>query len=277
MNLAVIIPAAGASTRYARAAAAEQGVEIARSKLDEDLGGRPVLHRTIELFANLAVEGVDVCAIIVPGPADPAAMAAFKARHGDKLGLLGCRVCPGGVTHRYETVRNAIALVPPAATHVAIHDAARPCASPELIERVLRAAERHPAVVPGLPVADTIKRVAPDPIADDAPDPLAAILGADASKRGPSLRAVEATLDRTHLVAAQTPQVFAAELIRRAYAQTNLDSTDDAQLVERLGQRVVVVPGEARNLKLTVPSDLALARAVLGLRGPESRPAHLKF
>jgi len=264
MKLAVIIPAAGASSRYASAG----GV---RSKVDEDLGGRPVLHRTVELFNSRDETSV----VIVAGPCHQ--WQDFIDRHGDKLGLLGVKVCKGGESHRYETVRNAIALVPDAASHVAIHDAARPCASPELIERVLRAAERHPAVVPGLPVADTIKRVAPDPITDDAPDPLAAILGVDASKRGPALRAVEATLDRTHLVAAQTPQVFAADLVRRAYAQTNLDSTDDAQLVERLGQRVVVVPGEARNLKLTVPSDLALARAVLGLRGPESRPAHLKF
>ncbi len=276
MKLAVIIPAAGASERYAKAAAA-QGVEIARSKLDEDLGGRPVLHRTVELFANLAVDGVSVVTIIVAGPADTTAMADFKSRHGDKLGLLGCTVCPGGKTHRYETVRNALALVPKDATHVAVHDAARPCASPELIERVLRAAERHDAVIPGLPVADTIKRVAPEPVKDDAPDPLAAILGdADASRR-PALRAVEATLDRANLIAAQTPQVFAADVLRRAYQQKDLTSTDDAQLVERLGVRVTVVAGEARNLKVTVPSDLAIARAVLGLRGPEARAAHLKF
>ncbi len=171
-KLAVIIPAAGASERYAQAVSAEQGVAIARSKLDEDLGGRPVLQRTIELFVNLVVEDWDVATIIVAGPADEQAMKEFKTRHGDKLGLMGCKVCAGGKTYRYETVRNALTAVgETACTHVAVHDAARPCASPALIERVLRAAEKHPAVVPAMDVSDTIKRVAKEPVQDDVPTP----------------------------------------------------------------------------------------------------------
>ena len=270
MKLSVIIPAAGSSQRYAKAAASEMGVEVARSKLDEDLGGRPVLQRTVELFVNLAVEGVDVGAIIVAGPHDDGAMAAFKKRHGDKLGLLGCTVCAGGKTHRYETVRNALALVPESCTHVAIHDAARPCASPLLIERVLTAALHHDAVIPAVDVADTIKRVNPEPIKDTKADPLAAILGDEAATaRGPLLRAVETTLERANLVAVQTPQVFARALLLKAYAQKDLTSTDDAQLVERMGGRVVSIVGEGRNIKITYPADMTLARAILGVRGPD--------
>ncbi len=72
----------------------------------------------------------------------------------------------------------------------------------------------------------------------------------------------------------QTPQVFEVGLLRRAYQQKDLTSTDDAQLIERLGERVVVVPGESRNLKITYPADLILARSILGARAPKAaRPA----
>jgi 2-C-methyl-D-erythritol 4-phosphate cytidylyltransferase len=65
--------------------------------------------------------------------------------------------------------------------------------------------------------------------------------------------------------------------LRRAYEQADLASTDDAQLVERLGERVVVIEGDPRNLKITRPIDVSLARAILGVRGPENRPAHRRF
>ncbi len=272
MKLAVIIPAAGASRRYSQAHASTTGASVdapSRSKIDEDLGGRPVLHRTLEIFANHPA----VIALIVAGPADPAAMAAFKDRHADKLGILGAKICVGGATHRYETVRNALEQVPAEATHVAVHDAARPAASADLIERVLDAAEHHPAVIPGLDVSDTIKRV--DEQAIDAPvDPLASILGAAPKK---NWREVRATVERAGLVAVQTPQVFRVEVLRRAYAQKDLTSTDDAQLVERLGERVVVVPGERRNIKITLPDDLTLVRALMGFKAPGDKPAHLRF
>lgn len=272
MKLAVIIPAAGASRRFSEAHAGATGADPgapSRSKLDEDLGGRPVLHRTLELFANHPA----VIAIVVAGPADPGAMAAFKARHGDKLGILGAKICAGGLSHRYETVRNALAEIPEAATHVAVHDAARPAASPELIERVLEAAAHHPAVIPALPVSDTVKRVDPAAIAPPV-DPLAGILGTAPKAQW---HAVKQTVDRADLVAVQTPQVFRVDVLRRAYAQANLDSTDDAQLVERLGEAVIVVPGERRNIKITLPDDLVLVRALMGFRAPADKPAHLRF
>jgi 2-C-methyl-D-erythritol 4-phosphate cytidylyltransferase len=273
MNLAVIIPAAGASRRYIDL---QDPDFVARggSKLDEDLGGRPVLQRTVELFTKHP----DVTFIVVAGPADPGAMSAFKLRHADKLGLLGVRICEGGKEHRYQTVANALKLIPESCTHVAVHDAARPCTSTELIENILRAAERHPAVIPAVDVPDTLKRVKPEAVVDEAPDPLAAILGPDTGGPKKSAnRLVEKTLDRAHVVAVQTPQVFRLDLLRRAYAQADLTSTDDAQLVERLGEPVLVVPGEPTNIKITRPSDLRMARAVLGVRGPDSRPTHMKF
>ncbi len=271
MRIAVIVPAAGFSRRYAEAA----GFEAPRSKLDEDLGGRPVLHRTVEAFTNYDAPDRTLTPIIVAGPHDEQAFAEFKMRHGDKLSILGVQIVRGGRTHRWETVRAALETAPADATHIAVHDAARPCVSSELLDRVFNAAARFPAVVPALDVTDTIKRVSAEAVADEGADPLAAILGAQ--KEGPGLRAVEETLDRTRVVVVQTPQVFEAGLLRRAYAQSDLSSTDDAALVERLGERVVVVEGDGANIKITLPLDLRLARAILGLKGPVDRPTHKRF
>lgn len=268
MEIAVIIPAAGSSRRYQEG----QGLGSPRSKLDEDLGGRPVLHRTVELFTKHD----RVNHVIVAGPADDGAFEQFKARHADKLGLFGVKLCKGGVTHRYESVRNALALVPASATHVAVHDAARPCASLELIDRVFEAAAAgHNAVVPGVPVADTLKRVGEE-VAAKAEDPVASILGADTSAASRAHVVVE-TVSREGLMSIQTPQMFEAGLFRRAYAQKNLESTDDAQLVERLGERVVVVLGESGNIKITRAADLAIARAILGVRPPAERDVMHRF
>jgi 2-C-methyl-D-erythritol 4-phosphate cytidylyltransferase len=272
MQIAVIIPAAGFSRRYAEAA----GFDGPRSKLDEDLGGRPVLHRTVEAFANYDGQGCMLGPIIVAGPHDPEAFDAFRLRHGDKLSILGVRLIRGGASHRWETVAAGLAEVPESATHIAVHDGARPCVGAALLDRVFDAASRHGAVVPGLDVADTVKRVAEEPIEEPDADPLGAILGG-ADKVGPGPRQVLETLDRRGLVAVQTPQVFEAGLLRRAYAQADLSSTDDAGLVERLGERVVVVEGDPANIKITTPTDLLVARAVLGVRPPRERESHKRF
>ncbi len=269
IRVSVIIPAAGFSGRYV------EGMEVPRSKLDEDLGGRPVLQRTVETFVNYEHEEVTIGSIIVAGPHDQKQMDAFKARHGDKLGLLGAVVVSGGVTHRWETVKAALAHVPEESTHVAVHDGARPCVSRELLDRLFDGATKFPAVIPVLDVGDTIKRVATEPVPDPKPDPFAAILGD--TGRGPIYRAVEQTLDRSGLVLVQTPQVFETALLKRAYEQSDLSSTDDAGLVERLGERVIGVPGEARNLKITRPADLRLCRLIMGVGGPEERAAHKRF
>lgn len=271
MNLAVIIPAAGSSDRFKLAARAE-GHDAPRSKLDEDLGGRPVLQRTVELFTSRP----EVSAIIVAGPHDDDAMGEFRLRHADKLAVLGVTLVPGGKTHRWETVRGALAHVPEACTHVAVHDAARPGTPPELLDRLFEAAERHPAVIPALPIADTVKRVADAPeLAGDA-DPLAAILGEDAKPTAAPRRVAE-TLDRVELVTVQTPQVFEKQLLARAYDDPDPSATDDASLVERLGEPVLVVEGDVRNMKITTPADVRALRAMLNLKGPAQRAAHKRF
>lgn len=261
MSLAVIIPAAGASTRFG-----------GKDKLNEDLGGRPLLHRTVELFVNHDRPTF----IIVAGPHEETRFDEFRLRHGDKLALLGVSICRGGAEFRWQSVHAALEHVPERCAHVAVHDAARPCASARLLDRVFDAGNAHDAVVPAIDVADTLKRIDPTPIESGAHDPLDALVGASGD-RGGDARAVLETIPRENLVAVQTPQVFGADLLRRAYAQDDLTGTDDAGLVERLGGRVVTVPGEVTNIKITRPDDIRLAMAILGLKPPRARATHKKF
>ena len=146
-------------------------------------------------------------------------------------------VVAGGTT-RSASVRAGLAEVPASAEVVVVHDAARPCASPALFAAVV-AAVRGGAdgAVPGLPVADTVKQV----------DAAGVVVG---------------TVDRSALVGVQTPQAFAADVLRRAHAGAG-QATDDAGLVEAAGGRVVVVAGEVANAKVTLPEDLVVAEARL--------------
>ena len=139
----------------------------------------------------------------------------------------------GGAT-RSESVRAGLAAVPEDASIICIHDAARPLATTALYANVIQAvADGADAAVPGLGVTDTIK------VVDDG--------------------VVASTPDRETLVAVQTPQAFRAHVLREAHAGGGT-STDDSALVEALGGKVVVVPGEERNRKITLPDDLAWAR-----------------
>jgi len=255
----VVVAAAGASSRFGD-----------RDKLNEDLGGRPVLRRSVELFNTRD----DVAGVVVAGPHD--GFDAFALRHGDWVSLLGATLCKGGKEHRWQTVAAALEHVPDDATHIAVHDAARPAASQQLIDRLFAAARTAGAVVPGLPVNDTLKRVglAAESLAE--PDPLDAILGG-AGKPDTDARQVIETVPRGDLVRTQTPQVFTADVLRRAYAQTQLDSTDDAQLVERLGEPVYIVDGDELNVKITTPRDLELVRNILNLKADRERPTHKRF
>src|SRR5581483_1845886 len=143
----------------------------------------------------------------------------------------------GGSQTRAGSVRAGLAAVPPEAEVVVVHDAARPLASVALFERVVDAVRNGAdGAVPGVAVADTIKLV----------------------ENG----AVARTLDREHLVAVQTPQAFAAAALRRAH-ENDAEGTDDASLVEAIGGRVVVVPGEPANGKITTQHDLLVARALI--------------
>jgi 2-C-methyl-D-erythritol 4-phosphate cytidylyltransferase len=129
---------------------------------------------------------------------------------------------------------------------VAVHDAVRPCVTEALIDAVFAEAVKSGAAIPAAPLHGTIKRGSPAGVIDE-------------------------TVPRANLFEAQTPQVFRTELLRRAYANLPADHahiTDDAQLVEALGEAVALVVSDASNLKITTPGDMALANAVI-----KSRPA----
>jgi 2-C-methyl-D-erythritol 4-phosphate cytidylyltransferase len=177
----------------------------------------------------------------------------------------------GGREARWETVRNALAEMPKECTHIAVHDAARPAVSKELLDRLFDAARNLSAVVPAVRVTSTVKRLSEETIdvANREGDVLAdAILG-DAGRPSLSANAVTDTVDREGLAEVQTPQVFEAALLRRAYAQDDLSgATDDA---------CHAVEGDVTNLKVTTPGDLKLVRAILGVRAPAERPSHKRF
>jgi 2-C-methyl-D-erythritol 4-phosphate cytidylyltransferase len=148
----------------------------------------------------------------------------------------GVVVVVGGAT-RSESVRCGLVAVPAEARVIVVHDAARPLAPVELFREVIDAVlGGADAAIPGLPVTDTIKAVDGDLVVE--------------------------TLDRDRLVAVQTPQAFAADVLRRAHAG-EASATDDAALVEAAGGQVRIVPGSERALKVTTPDDLVRARALL--------------
>jgi 2-C-methyl-D-erythritol 4-phosphate cytidylyltransferase/2-C-methyl-D-erythritol 2,4-cyclodiphosphate synthase len=152
----------------------------------------------------------------------------------EKLGDAVTAVVAGGADRRASVAAGLRALRDPA--WVLVHDGVRPFASQDLIERVLDAAKRHGAAIPAVPVTDTLK-------------------DSDGSH-------VVGTLDRSRLWAAQTPQAFRCRLLRDAHARVPEQDpvTDDAQLLERIGAPVAIVPGEAQNIKITTAGDLAAAR-----------------
>jgi 2-C-methyl-D-erythritol 4-phosphate cytidylyltransferase len=156
--------------------------------------------------------------------------------HVEWDGPTDVRRANGGET-RSQSTRNGLALVPTDAAIVVVHDGARPLASAEVFRLVIDAVTAGAdAAIPALPMTDTVKRV------DGA-------------------HVVE-TIDRSNLVTVQTPQAFAATKLREAHKLGD-DDTDDAALVERIGGRVVVVAGEPRNIKITLPVDLLIATALL--------------
>lgn len=264
MKIGVIIPAAGKSTRFGDT-----------DKLSQDLGGRPLLIRTIEAFGKREEFGP----IVVAGPADPGDFDSFKQRFGPTLGFHGASILKGGKIERWETVKNALDAVPKECTHIAVHDAARPVVNPKMLGRLIDAAGIYPAVIPAITITNTVKRVtgAPQETAAEEDDIADSILG-DEGKPMVVTQDVIETIDRTNLVMVQTPQIFESELLRKAYAQKDLSgATDDAMLVERLGEKVRIVTGDIRNIKVTTKDDLALVRSILGVSAPSGRPAHLRF
>jgi 2-C-methyl-D-erythritol 4-phosphate cytidylyltransferase len=222
-HYAVILPAAGQSRRFH---------DKAYKKPFAPLGGRAVWLHSAERFMNRP----QVKQLIVCVAADDRDL--FDLKFGANIAILGVQVVEGG-EHRADSVQRALERVKQEIDFVAVHDAARPCLADQWIDDVFAAAERDGAAILATPVHATLKKV-------------------DQKKR------IVETVDRESLWEAQTPQVFRRELLLQAYAKRGREPvTDDAQLVERLGHPVTIVPCSALNLKITTRDDLKLAEQVL--------------
>lgn len=193
-----------------------------------------------------------------------AIVVAAPPGHVDDVPLHDLRVVPGGET-RAQSVANALAEVETAC--VAIHDAARPLLTPQLVEALLAALDADPeaaGVIAAAPVTDTIKRAPATSLRSDTPGVLDRKL------------AIEGTEDRSELWAAQTPQLFRTEALREALAAAERpeEATDEAMLVERAGGTVLIHPVAEQNLKVTTPLDLRVAELLLAERAaaPQQRP-----
>lgn len=203
-------------------------------KLFTPVGGRPVLTHVIAAF-----ERCDVVSSIVLVVSEPNLERARELVRQENAGKV-IEVTPGG-ERRQDSVRRGLEALGEC-DYVAVHDGARPMVTAGLIELGLEAARRTRAAVPGLPVAETLKETADD---------------------GTVLR----TVDRSRLYTVQTPQMFRYELLMRAHREVSLDVTDDAAMVEALGEPVTVFPGERTNVKITTPADIELVEALLRARG----------
>ncbi len=185
-------------------------------------------------------------------------VVACPPGHVHDLGGHDLGVVPGGAT-RAQSVANALEAV--GTELVAIHDAARPLVTPALIEGVVATLLADPdaeGAIAAASVTDTIKRAAPT-----------TSVGFDVQDPHNSTRVVEGTLDRSTLWAAQTPQVFWADALRAALAGAEDPdaATDEAMLLEAMGERVLIHPAVEPNPKVTTPSDLRVAELLLGERG----------
>jgi 2-C-methyl-D-erythritol 4-phosphate cytidylyltransferase len=212
-----------------------------------EVGGRPLLAWSLAAFAS--AEGVERA--IVAAPSGRRAEVGELAPDG-----LVLEVVDGGDT-RAESVGRALAGVE--SELVAVHDAARPLVTAELIEAVLRKLDSRPdaaGVIAAAPLTDTVKR---------AREPRPA--RGDFERGGPTVAKTES---RDHLWAAQTPQAFRTAALREAHEadpQRVASATDDAMLVEKAGGKVLIEPAPPRNLKVTTADDLRLAELLLGELG----------
>ncbi len=200
------------------------------------IGNRPVLAHTIGVF----FEHPDIDEIII-------VVRDFEKSYCqknliNKYGFDNVKLVAGGKTRR-ESVYAGLMAFSPAINYVIIHDGARPLIEKKIINRVIKALENHDAISLGVRVKDTIKLVNQDNFA---------------------LK----TLERSELVAIQTPQAFKLDLIKRAHQKVKMENaSDDASLVETLGAQVKIIWGSYENIKITTPFDLACARTIMESRG----------
>ncbi|WP_406257872.1 2-C-methyl-D-erythritol 4-phosphate cytidylyltransferase [Streptomyces nigra] len=230
---AVVIPAAGRGVRLGPGA----------PKALRALNGTPMLIHAVRAMA--ASRWVSLVVVVAP-PDGAAEVKSLLDAHAlpERTDFL---VVPGGES-RQESVRLGLEALPPDHDIVLVHDAARPLVPVDTVDAVIEAVrDGAPAVVPALPLADTVKEVEP---AEEpgTPEP------------------VVATPARARLRAVQTPQGFDRATLVRAHEMVTGDVTDDASMVEQLGPTVVVVPGHEEAFKVTRPLDLVLAEAVLARR-----------
>ena len=231
MQVAVILPAAGLGTRMGKGSAEKTGTSRKQFML---LEGSPILIHTVRRFAA----SERVAEIVV----------AVRAEDLEWVGGMLAREFPGrrvraveGGNSRQQSVENALATLGPETDLVAVHDAVRPFIDPETIRKVFDEAAETGAAIVGVPVVDTVKQVS----------------------RATGRVRIRATLPREKLVMAQTPQVFRYDLLARAFELAREDGflgSDEASMVERLDVEVSVVLGSDRNIKITKPGDMDLAR-----------------
>jgi 2-C-methyl-D-erythritol 4-phosphate cytidylyltransferase len=223
-KVAVILPAAGKSSRF----------HHKEKKPFVNLDGRAVWLRSAELF----VTRPDVCQCLVVIAREDEEV--FRRRYSANLAFMDIQTVLGAA-ERFESVANALKMLKPEVELVAVHDAARPCLTAELVDAVFGKAAQTGAAILALPVTDTLKQV-------------------NASHQ------ITATTPRQGLWLAQTPQVFRRDWLEAAYANRGKlggGITDDAQLIEASGHPVSVVEGATTNIKITTQRDLSLAEAVL--------------
>jgi len=218
-----IIPAAGRGKRFGKPT----------NKVFCDVAGKPILAHTLSVFESC--EAIDEVVLVVSEAEVDNASDLVK-----RFGFSKVRAIVPGGDQRQDSVSRGLDKV--RQDIVAIHDAARPMVTCEIIERSIDEAIRTGACITAVPVIDTIKSASDE-------------------------REITGTVDRSNLFAVQTPQTFQTELIRSAYKQAYIDgiyATDDAALVERLGYKVTIVQGSYDNIKITTQSDLDLASRKLG-------------
>lgn len=216
-RVGVVVVAAGAGTRL--------GGQVPKALVE--VRGHPLVWYAV----SAAVQARDVGWVSVAAPPGHVAAVREAVEPVCRVAGVPLTVVPGGA-HRGDSVLAALQAAPTASEVVLVHDAARALAPVEVFDRVAAAVDAdHPAVVPGLPVVDTVKQVAAD-------------------------GRVVATPERDALRLVQTPQGFLRQVLLRAHAAHGSVATDDAGLVERLGRPAYVVAGDARALKVTTPADL---------------------
>jgi 2-C-methyl-D-erythritol 4-phosphate cytidylyltransferase len=237
-RIVAIVPAAGLGTRM--------GADQPKQFLELD--GLPLIIFTLRRLTACAA----ISEFLIPTRADDVLSLQDKVAKA----ALGrpARVIHGGDT-RQQSVANALKQVDPATETVLVHDAVRPFVTQKQLERVIAEARARGATILGIPAIDTVKEVKRASLPED-------------------VALISATIPRERIVLAQTPQVFSYAVLREAFQKAEQDgvtASDEAALVERLGRDVYVVQGSERNLKITRPADMELARFYLEQERREAR------